>query len=83
VPGRTLDAHGVLQLDASRAFSRFDAVKIIRRASANFNAGAECAWPGEGSLLPTCACSPIHPAAGRIEGRPVTGQGRLRYENRH
>ncbi|MDP1646007.1 MAG: translocation/assembly module TamB domain-containing protein [Thiobacillus sp.] len=81
-----LTAHGVLQLDASRAFSaEFDAVQINPARFGKFpRARLNARGQVSGALAPELrlqARFTLPP--GELEGRPVTGQGRLRYESRH
>ncbi|HEX5674657.1 MAG TPA: hypothetical protein VFX83_04740, partial [Azonexus sp.] len=80
-----LTAHGVLQLDASRAFSAgFDAVKINPARFGKFPRGRlNARGQASGTLLPDLRLqTQFTLPPGELEGRPVTGQGRLRYENR-
>ena len=81
-----LAAKGTLQLDASRAFAaEFDATQINparfgRFPRARLNArGAVSGALAPGLRLQTQFTLP----PGELEGRPVRGQGRLHYENRH
>jgi len=81
-----LTAHGVLQLDASRAFSAgFDAVQINPARFGNYpRARLNARGEASGTLLPELRLqTQFTLPPGELEGRPVTGQGRLRYENRH
>jgi translocation and assembly module TamB len=81
-----LTAQGELLLDASRAFSAgFDAVQINPARFGKFPRGRlNARGQASGTLLPDLrlqARFTLPP--GELEGRPVKGQGRLRYESRH
>ncbi len=81
-----LTAKGELQLDASRAFSaEFDATQINPARFGKFPRGRlNARGQASGALLPELRLqSQFTLPPGELEGRPVTGQGRLRYENRH
>lgn len=81
-----LAASGSLQLDATRAFTAaFDAAQInparfgkFPRARLNMRGQVRGALSPDLSLHAQFTLPP-----GDLEGRPVKGQGRLRYENRH
>lgn len=81
-----LRAQGSLRLDPGRAFSaEFDATQInparfgkFPRARLNARGWASGALAPELRLQTQFSLPP-----GELEGRPVTGQGRLRYESRH
>jgi translocation and assembly module TamB len=81
-----LSAHGVLQLDAGRAFSAgFDAAQINPARFGKFPRGQLNAR-GEvsGALAPELRLqTQFTLPPGTLEGRPVRGQGQLRYEQRH
>ncbi len=81
-----LTAHGALRLDAGRAFSAgFDAAQINparfgKFPRARLNARGEMS----GALAPELRLqTQFTLPPGDLEGRPVKGRGRLRYENRH
>ena len=81
-----LTAKGALQLDASRAFSaEFDAVQINPARFGQFpRARLNARGQASGTLLPELRLqTQFTLPPGELEGRPVTGQGQLRYENRH
>lgn len=81
-----LEAHGLLQLDASREFSAgFEATRINparfgRFPVARLNARGEAS----GALAPQLRVNlDFSLPPGELEGRPVGGRGKLRIENRH
>jgi translocation and assembly module TamB len=81
-----LTASGSVQLDASRAFAAtFDATQINPARLGDFprarlNARGEIS----GALLPELRLqAQFTLPPGELEGRPVKGQGRLRYANKH
>jgi translocation and assembly module TamB len=81
-----VSASGDLALDAGRAFSaRFEATQINparfgKFPRARLNAHGEV----RGVLLPELRLqTQFTLPTGELEGRPVEGHGRLRYENRH
>jgi len=81
-----LSVVGTLQLDATRAFTAaFDASQINparfgKFPRARLNARGEMS----GALAPMLRLqTQFTLPPGELEGRPVSGQGRLRYENRH
>ena len=83
--GRVI-AQGSVKLDASRAFeATFDASQINparfgKYPKAKLNARGEV----KGALLPTLQLQTHFTLPpGELEGRPVKGQGRLRYTNNH
>ncbi|WP_018077513.1 translocation/assembly module TamB domain-containing protein [Thiobacillus denitrificans] len=81
-----LTAKGMLQLDASRAFSaEFDATQINPARFGQFpRARLNARGQVSGALLPGLRMqTQFTLPPGELEGRPVRGQGRLRYENRH
>lgn len=81
-----LTAKGELQLDASRAFSaEFDAAQINPARFGKFPSGRlNARGEASGTLLPELRLQTRFTLPpGELEGRPVTGQGRLRVENRH
>jgi translocation and assembly module TamB len=81
-----LTAQGQLQLDASRAFSaRFDATQINPARFGNYPRGRlNARGEASGSLLPELRLqTQFALPPGELEGRPVSGRGRLRYEDRH
>jgi translocation and assembly module TamB len=81
-----LSAHGVLQLDAGRAFSaEFDAAQINPARFGKFPRGRlNARGQVSGALAPELRLrTEFTLPPGELEGRPVKGQGRLRYENRH
>ncbi|OJZ10920.1 MAG: hypothetical protein BGP20_09725 [Thiobacillus sp. 63-78] len=81
-----LTADGVLHLDATRAFSvAFDATQINPSRFGKFPRGRlNARGQASGAWLPTPRVqAQFSLPPGDLEGRPVSGQGRLRYENRH
>ncbi len=81
-----LSATGVLQLDPGRAFSaEFDAAQINPARFGKFPRGRlNARGEVKGALAPDLRLqTQFTLPPGELEGRPVTGQGRLRYENRH
>jgi len=81
-----LTARGVLQLDASRAFSAgFDAAQINPARFGKFPRGRlNARGEASGALAPELRLqTQFTLPPGELEGRPVSGRGRLRYENRH
>ncbi|MHB8937932.1 MAG: translocation/assembly module TamB domain-containing protein [Thiobacillus sp.] len=81
-----LTAQGELQLDASRAFSaEFDAAQINPARFGKFPRGRlNARGEASGTLAPELRLQTRFTLPpGELEGRPVTGQGRLRIENRH
>jgi translocation and assembly module TamB len=81
-----LSAHGVLQLDAGRAFSAgFDAAQINPARFGKFPRGRlNARGQVSGALAPELRLqTQFTLPPGELEGRPVRGQGRLHYENRH
>ncbi|MDP2112141.1 MAG: translocation/assembly module TamB domain-containing protein [Thiobacillus sp.] len=81
-----LTAQGELRLDADRAFSaEFDATQINPARFGKFPRGRlNARGEASGALLPELRLqSQFTLPPGELEGRPVTGQGRLRYESRH
>ncbi|MFZ3259574.1 MAG: hypothetical protein WA135_01755, partial [Thiobacillus sp.] len=81
-----LTAQGELRLDAGRAFSaEFDATQINPARFGKFPRGRlNARGKASGALLPELRLqSQFTLPPGELEGRPVKGQGRLRYENRH
>ncbi|MHB1188338.1 translocation/assembly module TamB domain-containing protein [Thiobacillus sp.] len=81
-----LTAKGELRLDAGRAFSAgFDAVQINPARFGKFPRGRlNARGEASGVLAPELRLqTQFTLPPGELEGRPVTGQGRLRYENRH
>ncbi|KVW97867.1 translocation/assembly module TamB domain-containing protein [Thiobacillus denitrificans] len=81
-----LTAKGELRLDAGRAFSaEFDAAQINPARFGKFPRGRlNARGQASGTLLPELRLQTRFTLPpGELEGRPVTGQGRLRYENRH
>ncbi|WP_018507650.1 translocation/assembly module TamB domain-containing protein [Thiobacillus thioparus] len=81
-----LTAEGALHLDATRAFSAaFDATQINPARFGKFPRGRlNARGQASGALLPTPRVqAQFSLPPGDLEGRPVSGQGRLRYENRH
>ncbi len=81
-----LTAQGMLQLDAGRAFSAtFDATQINPARFGNFpRARLNARGQASGALRPGLRMqTQFTLPPGELEGRPVRGQGRLRYENRH
>jgi translocation and assembly module TamB len=81
-----LSARGVLQLDAGRAFSaEFDAAQINPARFGEFPRGRlNARGQLSGALAPELRLqTEFTLPPGTLEGRPVKGQGRLRYESRH
>jgi translocation and assembly module TamB len=81
-----LSASGALQLDAGRAFTaEFDAVQINPARFGKFPRGRlNARGQASGTLRPDLRLlTQFSLPPGELEGRPVTGQGRLRYESRH
>ncbi len=81
-----LTAQGVLQLDAGRAFSaELDAAQINPARFGKFPRGRlNARGQASGALAPELRLqTQFTLPPGELEGRPVSGQGRLRYENRH
>ncbi|HSJ79708.1 MAG TPA: translocation/assembly module TamB domain-containing protein [Thiobacillus sp.] len=81
-----LTAQGELKLDASRMFSaEFDAAQINPARFGKFPSGRlNARGEASGTLAPELRLQTRFTLPpGELEGRPVTGQGRLRIENRH
>ena len=81
-----LTAEGALQLDATRAFTAaFDASQINPARFGKFPRGRlNARGQMSGTLLPALRLqAQVTLPPGELEGRPVKGQGRLRYENQH
>lgn len=81
-----LTAQGELQLDAGRAFSaEFDATQINPARFGKFPRGRlNARGEASGVLLPELRLqSEFTLPPGELEGRPVSGRGRLRIESRH
>lgn len=81
-----LQASGRLQLDAARAFALdFDATNLNLARFGSFpRARLNARGAARGVLAPDFAVqAQFNLPPGELEGRPVSGQGRLRYENRH
>ena len=81
-----LTAQGMLRLDAGRAFSAgFDAAEINPARFGKFPRGRlNARGEANGTLAPELrAQAQFTLPPGDLEGRPVSGKGRLRYENRH
>jgi translocation and assembly module TamB len=81
-----LTAKGVLQLDAGRAFSaEFDAAQINPARFGKFPRGRlNARGEASGALAPELRLqAQFTLPPGDLEGRPVSGKGRVRYENRH
>jgi translocation and assembly module TamB len=81
-----LTAKGVLQLDAGRSFSaEFDAAQINPARFGKFPRGRlNARGEASGALAPELRLyTQFTLPPGELEGRPVSGKGRLRYENRH
>ena len=81
-----LTAKGVLQLDAGRSFSAaFDAAQINPARFGKFPRGRlNARGEASGALAPELRLqTQFTLPPGELEGRPVSGKGRLRYENRH
>lgn len=79
-------AEGVLQLDAGRAFDfAFDASQINPARFGSFpQARLNARGTARGALAPEPRVTAVFSLpAGTLEGRPVRGSGRLRYEDRH
>ncbi|MGE5320697.1 MAG: translocation/assembly module TamB domain-containing protein [Hyphomicrobiaceae bacterium] len=81
-----LTAEGALRLDATRAFTAaFDASQINPASFGKFPRGRlNARGQASGALLPALRLqTQFTLPPGELEGRPVRGQGRMRYENRH
>ena len=81
-----LTAQGELRLDAGRAFSaEFDATQINPARFGKFPRGRlNVHGEASGALAPGLRLrTQFTLPPGELEGRPVSGRGRLRYENRH
>lgn len=81
-----LTAEGALKLDATRAFTAtFDASQINPARFGKFPHGRlNARGQASGALLPALRLqTQFTLPPGELEGRPVKGQGRLRYENSH
>jgi len=81
-----LSAEGALKLDATRAFTAsFDASQINPARFGKFPRGRlNARGKMSGVLRPTLRLqTQFNLPPGELEGRPVKGQGRLRYENNH
>ncbi len=81
-----LTAQGVLQLDAGRAFSaEFDAAQINPARFGKFPRGRlNARGEASGALAPVLRLqAQFTLPPGDLDGRPVSGKGRVRYENRH
>ncbi|MBU1394764.1 MAG: hypothetical protein KKE84_01300, partial [Gammaproteobacteria bacterium] len=81
-----LTAQGELKLDAGRAFSaEFDATQINPARFGKFPRGRlNARGEASGVLLPELRLqSEFTLPPGELEGRPVSGRGRLRIESRH
>jgi translocation and assembly module TamB len=81
-----ITANGTLQLDASRAFSAsFDAARINPARIGKFPAARlNARGMISGALQPDLRLlAEFTLPPGELEGRPVKGSGRLRYEQRH
>lgn len=81
-----LSASGILQLDAGRAFSaEFDAAQINPARFGAFPRGRlNARGQVSGALAPELQLqAQFTLPPGTLEGRPVKGQGRVRYEKRH
>ncbi|MDQ1314786.1 MAG: translocation and assembly module TamB [Pseudomonadota bacterium] len=81
-----LTAQGELHLDAGRAFSaEFDATQINPARFGKFPRGRlNARGEASGALAPELRLqTQFTLPPGQLEGQPVTGRGRLRYENRH
>lgn len=81
-----LTAKGVLQLDAGRAFSaEFDAAQINPSRFGKFPRGRlNARGEASGALAPELRLqAQFTLPPGDLDGRPVSGKGRVRYENRH
>lgn len=81
-----LSAHGELRLDAARAFSlAFDAAQINPARFGKFPRGRlNARGEASGALLPAARLqAQFVVPPGELEGRPVKGQGRLRYDSGH
>ncbi len=81
-----LTAEGALKLDATRAFTaKFDASQINPARFGEFPHGRlNARGEASGTLLPALRLqTQFSLPPGELEGHPVKGQGRLRYENRH
>ena len=81
-----LEAHGALQLDASREFSAgFEATRINPARFGKFPvARLNARGEASGALAPQLRVNlDFSLPPGELEGRPVSGRGKLRIENRH
>ena len=81
-----LTASGSVQLDANRVFSvTFDATQINPARLGDFpRARLNAQGEVSGALLPELSLqTQFTLPPGELEGRPVKGQGRLRYANKH
>ncbi len=81
-----LTAKGVLQLDAGRAFSaEFDASQINPARFGKFPRGRlNARGEASGALAPALRLqAQFTLPPGDLDGRPVSGKGRVRYENQH
>jgi translocation and assembly module TamB len=81
-----MSASGSLALDAGRAFAvRFDATQINPARFGNYpQARLNARGEVSGALAPALRLqTQFTLPPGELEGRPVKGQGRLRYENQH
>ncbi len=81
-----LQASGTLRLDASRAFAaEFDAARINPARFGNFPRGRlNARGEASGALAPELRLQVrVELPPGDLEGRPVQGQGSLRYEQGH
>jgi translocation and assembly module TamB len=84
--GGRLAASGSLALDASRAFvARIDAANINPARFGKFpRAQLNARGDARGTLAPALTVqTQFSLPPGQLEGRPVQGQGRLRYEKNH
>ena len=81
-----LTASGRLQLDATRAFALdFDAANLNPARFGKFPRGRlNARGEARGALAPDFTLqTQFSLPPGELDGRPVSGQGRLHYENRH
>ena len=81
-----LTAKGVLQLDAGRAFSvEFDAAQINPARFGKFPRGRlNARGEASGALAPELRLqAQFTLPPGDLDGRPVSGKGRVRYEKQH
>lgn len=81
-----LKARGSMQLDAGRTFAvEFDAAQINPARFGKFPRGRlNARGEASGALAPELRLqTQFTLPPGELEGRPVKGQGRLRYENHH